>query len=848
MKNDWNKIRGSLFTLMIMLLVTMVIGCSKKPVDLENDTLLEINKSQVITLDDDYIKVVVTIEDVILNDGKVDHLVLDKSIQDGNVTLNNIEGRLLEVKGGGSNSIYVNGSSFDNVEVKREEGAIRLALDEISKISTLTVLEGSKDVIISGNIDNLDVNASSITIENTNTTLNRGTINGSNNVFILDINSSIEELYVNGDNNEIVINGYVERLIVSGKSNITINGNVKEIIFLDGSDESTITITSDGSVDEVTTDVLINANGDGIINNFVLKENGDVNGELAPNLDDQAQQPVIIQYTVTFIDYNDKVIKIEKVKADGSALAPVNPSREGYTFIGWDKGFSSINYNLTIRALYRINDTHIEETDLTVYNAALAAVSETDYTVNSWITYQAVVTANLVTIANTQAEVDTATETIVAAQAALIEVADLTDYNETLSAVVQADYTEHSWTAYQVVVSANVVTDQNTQAEVDIATGAINTAQAYLVFAGQATLDSFKLVAADFSETQYTIVTWAYLTTALALPETNNTEVVTKTMAILTAIGSLIRVADLTDYNATLAAVVQADYTEASWTAYQLVVSVNVVTDQKTQKEVDSATATITAAQADLVTIVDANLQAAKDAESLLISADYVDYSAVTTALALPETSDEEKITKTNALYDAIAALEAVPSTYEVTLGTITRVEGDEDSTITINSSPAEVGATVYLMVDPKVGMQLKEGTLKAVYNDGEEKVLSIYGSSPTYSITMPAYTVVITAEFENNNAGLLSVASETITPTSGTGVSEVDPLSETIFVDSTVENITRDDIIVSSGATFVMYSSNTFSSEITEKALSSGAYNWVYILVNSESSRTYYTIGVYRP
>lgn len=202
MKNDWNKIRGLLFTLMIMLLATMVIGCSKKPVDLENDTLLEINKSQVITLGDDYIKVVVTIEDVVLNDGKVDHLVLEKSIEDGNVTLNNIEGRLLEVKGGGSNSIYVNGSSFDNVEVKREEGAIRLVLDEISKISTLTVLEGSKDIIISGNIDNLAVNASSITIENTNTTLNRGTINGSNNVFILDINSSIEELYVNGDNNE----------------------------------------------------------------------------------------------------------------------------------------------------------------------------------------------------------------------------------------------------------------------------------------------------------------------------------------------------------------------------------------------------------------------------------------------------------------------------------------------------------------------------------------------------------------------------------------------------------------------------------------------------------------------
>lgn len=58
--------------------------------------------------------------------------------------------------------------------------------------------------------------------------------------------------------------------------------------------------------------------------------------------------------------------------------------------------------------------------DLTAYKAALAAVSEEDYTEASWITYQVVVTANVVTTADTQAEVDNAVTAIVTAQEDLV--------------------------------------------------------------------------------------------------------------------------------------------------------------------------------------------------------------------------------------------------------------------------------------------------------------------------------------------------------------------------------------------------------------------------------------------
>ena len=64
----------------------------------------------------------------------------------------------------------------------------------------------------------------------------------------------------------------------------------------------------------------------------------------------------------------------------------------------------------------------VEEVNLAAYAAALAAVDQAEYTVASWDAYQLVVTANVVTLANTQAEVDAATLAITNAQADLVEV------------------------------------------------------------------------------------------------------------------------------------------------------------------------------------------------------------------------------------------------------------------------------------------------------------------------------------------------------------------------------------------------------------------------------------------
>lgn len=59
--------------------------------------------------------------------------------------------------------------------------------------------------------------------------------------------------------------------------------------------------------------------------------------------------------TVTFVDYDDTVINTQSVRYGEAAVAPTAPSREGYTFQGWDKGVQNITQNTTIKATYKIN-------------------------------------------------------------------------------------------------------------------------------------------------------------------------------------------------------------------------------------------------------------------------------------------------------------------------------------------------------------------------------------------------------------------------------------------------------------------------------------------------------------
>jgi uncharacterized repeat protein (TIGR02543 family) len=55
-------------------------------------------------------------------------------------------------------------------------------------------------------------------------------------------------------------------------------------------------------------------------------------------------------YTVTFLNYDASVLKMEQVESGQSATAPADPVRAGYTFTGWDVPFDTITGDLTVTA------------------------------------------------------------------------------------------------------------------------------------------------------------------------------------------------------------------------------------------------------------------------------------------------------------------------------------------------------------------------------------------------------------------------------------------------------------------------------------------------------------------
>lgn len=121
------------------------------------------------------------------------------------------------------------------------------------------------------------------------------------------------------------------------------------------------------------------------LNNEIDKANDIINDDKSSQetidkeistLDDLIEKIKNQEFTVKFIDYNNKLIKEEKVKYGEVPTSPEKPTRKGYTFKSWDKEIAPVKENITIKAQYEVITYKIEY-DIT------NVVNPTTYTVET---------------------------------------------------------------------------------------------------------------------------------------------------------------------------------------------------------------------------------------------------------------------------------------------------------------------------------------------------------------------------------------------------------------------------------------------------------------------------------
>ena len=84
-------------------------------------------------------------------------------------------------------------------------------------------------------------------------------------------------------------------------------------------------------------------------------------------------------FTVTFVDYDGTTIVQREVVKGQAATPPENPTRKGYTFVGWDTDFSNVQSRLRVTAQYEVNSYKVTFMSLGQKVEGDDVVSEADF-------------------------------------------------------------------------------------------------------------------------------------------------------------------------------------------------------------------------------------------------------------------------------------------------------------------------------------------------------------------------------------------------------------------------------------------------------------------------------------
>lgn len=175
--------------------------------------------------EDLYGNVMVNVPDVILKDMTIEgDLIIGDGVGDGNITLDGVKitGRTI-IRGGGVNSIKIIGDSdITNIIITRVDGEVRVYTQDGVQIGDI-IVDGKDDVIIEGDIGDVTILASDVTVTATQATITTAIIQGDNSKIIVAMNSNVDRATIKGEDSEVVV-------LEGGKiENVTVDGNGTKI-------------------------------------------------------------------------------------------------------------------------------------------------------------------------------------------------------------------------------------------------------------------------------------------------------------------------------------------------------------------------------------------------------------------------------------------------------------------------------------------------------------------------------------------------------------------------------------------------------------------------------------------
>jgi len=217
---------------------------------------LTVNNAGVVDVGDNEI-VTVNCGGVTLKGGDLTTLTIASSVGDGEVTLDGVKAKVVNVYGGGVNSIYVKGGSkIADVKIQRVGGNVRVVVEDNSSIEVTVVDDGCDDVILTGTFGNVEVASQSNTVSFVGATVTTIEVSAGSNRVQTDKDTLVDTVKISekAEKALVSIEGEAKKVLTEApKSQIEVKGKVEQVELSKSASQAKVSTVSGSTTVNVIT-------------------------------------------------------------------------------------------------------------------------------------------------------------------------------------------------------------------------------------------------------------------------------------------------------------------------------------------------------------------------------------------------------------------------------------------------------------------------------------------------------------------------------------------------------------------------------------------------------------------